>query len=267
MARLPDFLKNISPVGETLTAIDGGVAELSQAADAQNARLSVQTADEAGLALWERDYGLSSAGSLAERRARILTALSGGQTVTPAYLRGLCITLADADRGEVAEDFANWTAEVTAVSVNRLPGDLVFLRFSGTAIQHIGLMAENRGAGGLLTIEGNTGAGSDANGGEVQIRVRAMKFTVGGFRPRYEEEQTMVKQQTAVQTVYETLNDVPQTFRGVISALMTAGILQGDGGGKLNLTHEMVRTLTLVYRGGGFDRKLAAAGLESAVKE
>ena len=147
------------------------------------------------------------------------------------------------------------------------PGDLVFLRFSGSVIQHIGLVAQNRGVDGLLTIEGNTGAGSDANGGEVQIRVRAMKFTVGGFRPRYEEEQTMVKQQTAVQTVYETLNDVPQTFRGVISALMTAGILQGDGGGKLNLTHEMVRTLTLVYRGGGFDRKLAAAGLESAVKE
>ena len=123
MARLPDFLKNISPVGETLTAIDGGVAELSQAADAQNARLSVQTADEAGLALWERDYGLSSAGSLAERRARILTALSGGQTVTPAYLRGLCVSVGGADRGEVAEDFANWTAEVTAVSENRLPGD------------------------------------------------------------------------------------------------------------------------------------------------
>ena len=150
---------------------------------------------------------------------------------------------------------------------NLRPGDLVFLRFSGTAIQHIGLMAENRGAGGLLTIEGNTGTGSDANGGEVQIRTRARNFAVGGYRPRYEEEQTVVKTQTAVQTVYETLSDVPQTFRGVISALMTAGILRGDVDGKLNLTHEMVRTLTLVYRGGGFDKKLAAAGLAPAVKE
>ena len=54
--------------------------------------------------------------------------------------------------------------------------------------------------------------------------------------------------------------------------LMTAGIIQGDGsdptgnGDIINLTHEQVRTLVFVYRGGGFDRKLRASGLAAAVQ-
>ena len=53
---------------------------------------------------------------------------------------------------------------------------------------------------------------------------------------------------------------------------MTAGIIQGDGsdptgnGDVINLTHEQVRTLVFVYRGGGFDAKLRAAGLPGAVR-
>ena len=65
------------------------------------------------------------------------------------------------------------------------PGDLVFLRFSGTAIQHIGVVERVNGDGSLVTIEGNTGAGSDANGGEVQRRTRALRYTAGAFRPKY----------------------------------------------------------------------------------
>lgn len=146
------------------------------------------------------------------------------------------------------------------------PGDLVFLRFSGSAIQHIGLVEAVAGDGTLTTIEGNTGAGNDANGGQVQRRTRAKKYAVGYYRPRYEEETNMVKTQVVQQTIYETAADVPDTFRSVISALMQAGILQGGGDGTINLTHEQVRTLTLVYRGGGFDAKLAAAGLPRAVE-
>lgn len=70
---------------------------------------------------------------------------------------------------------------------------------------------------------------------------------------------------------YEKLKDVPEKFRPTIDQLMTAGIIQGDGsdptgnGDVINLTHEQVRTLVFVYRGGGFDRKLRAAGLPPAV--
>ena len=71
---------------------------------------------------------------------------------------------------------------------------------------------------------------------------------------------------------YEKLKDVPEKFRPIINDLMTAGIIQGDGsdpagnGDVINLTHEQVRTLVFVYRGGGFDRKLRATGLIPAVQ-
>ena len=71
---------------------------------------------------------------------------------------------------------------------------------------------------------------------------------------------------------YKYLKDVPEKFRPTIEQLMDAGIIQGDGsdptgnGDVINLTHEQVRTLVFVYRGGGFDRQLAAVGLEVAVK-
>ena len=78
------------------------------------------------------------------------------------------------------------------------------------------------------------------------------------------------KEDEAVVT-YKYLKDIPEKFRPIINALMTAGIIQGDGsdhtgnGDVINLTHEQVRTLVFVYRGGGFDRKLAAKGLPTSV--
>jgi hypothetical protein len=72
---------------------------------------------------------------------------------------------------------------------------------------------------------------------------------------------------------YRYLRDVPETFRPVVELLMKAGIIQGDGSDPqgnedvINLTHEQVRTLMFVYRGGGFDKKLHAVGLQSAVSE
>ena len=71
---------------------------------------------------------------------------------------------------------------------------------------------------------------------------------------------------------YPYLKDVPEKFRPIIEKLMTAGIIQGDGsdpagnGDVIDLTHEQVRTLVFVYRGGGFDSKLRATGLIPAVQ-
>ena len=45
-----------------------------------------------------------------------------------------------------------------------------------------------------------------------------------------------------------------------------AGTGKEKRGNAINLTHEQVRTLMFVYRGGGFDAKLRAAGLSPAVK-
>lgn len=147
MERLPDSIKRISPVGETAQAAEGGVTALKTAVDAQNARLSVMTADEGGLALWERDYGLSGHGDVDSRRGRILAALAGGQTATPALLRQLCVSVAGADRGEVDEDFGTWSAVVCAVTENRQPVDVTALTAAVERLRpaHLDLTVSSRG--------------------------------------------------------------------------------------------------------------------------
>ena len=70
---------------------------------------------------------------------------------------------------------------------------------------------------------------------------------------------------------YEKLKDVPEKFRPTIDQLMTAGIIQGDGsdpdgnGDVIDLTHEQVRILVFVYRGGGFDARFREAGMAPVI--
>lgn len=74
---------------------------------------------------------------------------------------------------------------------------------------------------------------------------------------------------------YKRLNDIPNNngFRDIIEQLMDAGILGGDGSDKtgnndvIDLSHDMVRNLVLEYRGGAFDRKFKAVGMEPVVKD
>ena len=147
------------------------------------------------------------------------------------------------------------------------PGDVVIYDFPGNNVKtdHCGIVEQLSG-GGIMAIEGNTGSGNDADGGQVQRRVRSNKVILGGFRPDYDMEE---KEDEVV--TYKYLKDVPEKFRPIINDLMTAGIIQGDGsdpignGDVINLTHDQVRTLVFVYRGGGFDAKLRAAGLQGVV--
>ena len=72
---------------------------------------------------------------------------------------------------------------------------------------------------------------------------------------------------------YPYLKDVPEKFRPIIEKLMTAGIIQGDGsdpagnGDVIDLTHEQVRTLVFVYRGGGFDARFRETGMAPVIGE
>jgi len=147
------------------------------------------------------------------------------------------------------------------------PGDVAIYDFpGGAATDHTGIL-ESVTASGVIAIEGNTGAGNDANGGQVQRRPRSNNLIKGAVRPAYEMEES---EEVEVVT-YEKLKDVLEKFRPIIDKLMTAGIIQGDGSDAtgnsdiINLTHEQVRTLVFIYRGGGFDRKLQAVGMETAV--
>lgn len=80
------------------------------------------------------------------------------------------------------------------------------------------------------------------------------------------EEENMVR--------YERLRDIKnKEFHDIVEKLMDANILGGDGSDPtgnediIDLSHDMVRTLVLEYRGGAFDRKLKAVGMEPAVKD
>ena len=150
------------------------------------------------------------------------------------------------------------------------PGDIVIMDFPGNKAKtdHCGIVVTAL-TDGVRTIEGNTGVGNDSNGGEVMERTRPLSVIIGAYRPHYAEE--TAKKENKPMT-YKYLKDIPEKFRPIINDLMTAGIIQGDGsdptgnGDVINLTHEQVRTLVFVYRGGGFDRKLRATGLIPAVQ-
>ena len=143
-------------------------------------------------------------------------------------------------------------------------GDIVILDIPVNTVNtdHCGLVVTPLTTG-VRTIEGNTGTGNDANGGEVMERTRPANWIVGAYRPIYDEEDNVVR--------YTYLKDVPEKFRPTIEKLMDAGIIQGDGsdptgnGDVIDLSHDQVRTLVFDYRGGAFDRKLMACGMAPAV--
>ena len=116
--RLPEFLTELSPVRETLAALEQGENAMAEAVAEKNGQVCVATAT-GGLTLWERDYGLPvrAGGDTQDRRAAVLAAMAGGRTLTPALLRELCVRLGGGGRGEVEEDFPRWA--VTALPVCR----------------------------------------------------------------------------------------------------------------------------------------------------
>ena len=142
------------------------------------------------------------------------------------------------------------------------PGDVVIYDFPGGALtDHCGIV-ETATSSSVTAIEGNTAVGNDSNGGEVMRRTRTIRQVVGAVRPVFEEE---TEEDDVVR--YKYLTEVPEKHRPVIKALMDAGIVQGDGGDPavIDLSHDQVRTLVFGYRGGAFDAKLRAMGLEPAV--
>lgn len=67
---------------------------------------------------------------------------------------------------------------------------------------------------------------------------------------------------------YKKIDDVPEKndFRKIIQKLMDAKVIGGDGTGTIDLSHDMVRMIVFNYRGGAYDKKLIAMGMEPAVK-
>ena len=66
------------------------------------------------------------------------------------------------------------------------PGDIVMFDFSGkkSKTEHCGIVLEVH-KDYIITSEGNTGVGNDANGGAVMERKRELRFVTGACRPNY----------------------------------------------------------------------------------
>ncbi len=121
------------------------------------------------------------------------------------------------------------------------PGDVVIFNFpGGAATDHCGII-EAVTADGVTSIEGNTGSGNDADGGQVQRRDRPLKNIVGAVRPAYDKEEDEVR--------YNTVKECPSWAQKTIQKLIDKGILTGDGK-SLDLSHDMVRVLVMHDRAG-----------------
>lgn len=116
------------------------------------------------------------------------------------------------------------------------PGDIIFYNFHGkTTAEHVGI-CESAGGSSIVTIEGNTGVGNDANGGAVMRRTRPLGQIVGAYRPAYEEDDMDVEKLTEAQLVRlaERMQDalgkrpVSGTLAPELQEAVDAGITDGS---------------------------------------
>lgn len=168
------------------------------------------------------------------------------------------LLVADCQRFADAVDNPSYCPLTTQLNANQRDALISFAFNCGTG--NLKTLCRNRS---LEQIR-NAMAKYNLAGGKVLVgltRRRAAEQKL--FDTPVEEEETVVK--------YTYLSDVPEKFRPTIEKLMNADIIQGDGsdptgnGDVINLTHEQVRTLVFVYRGGGFDNQLRNKGLAPAV--
>ena len=116
------------------------------------------------------------------------------------------------------------------------PGDLIFYNFHGKATaEHVGI-CESAGGSSIVTIEGNTGVGNDANGGAVMRRTRSLGQIVGAYRPAYEEDDMDIEALTDEQLVRLAermqaalgAKSVGPALRPELAEAMAAGITDGS---------------------------------------
>lgn len=137
------------------------------------------------------------------------------------------------------------------VTVGYRPGDLVFFRFSGAAVQHIGLVEQVNADGTLTTIEGNTAVGNEVSGGRVMRRIRPVRYAAGACRPAYEKGEDMTQEQ------FDAMMDAwlrsraagePSDFSEEARTWAeSTGIILGDTGGNLQYQSFCTREQMTVF--------------------
>lgn len=145
------------------------------------------------------------------------------------------------------------------------PGDLVFFSWSDKKARadHAGII-ESADGKTLTTIEGNTSAESDSNGGSVMRRQRPLSVVIGAGRPEYKEEiETDIANLTEDQLkeLWERLlehlrdNDSAEWSEEGRRWCVDNGIIQGDGSSVPNYQWEAPLTreqlAVILYRFAG----------------
>ncbi|MBR3560704.1 MAG: CHAP domain-containing protein [Oscillospiraceae bacterium] len=123
-------------------------------------------------------------------------------------------------------------------------GDIVIFDFpGGKAVDHTGIFERMQGDS-VVTVDGNTGTLSDADGGAVLRRVRAASLVAAYIHPREIEEEEMKR----YQTMEEIEREAPWAAE-TVRRLTAAGALRGTDAG-LDLTTDMLRVLVIHERLG-----------------
>ena len=142
------------------------------------------------------------------------------------------------------------------VEADYKPGDVVIYDFpGGAATDHCGIV-ERVTEGGVVAIEGNTGSESDADGGQVQRRSRALSVIVGAVRAKDLTEE--VTEEMAER--YDTVAGCPSWAQATVDKLVALDYLTGSSGkvddqgrpADLDLSRDMLRILVICDRAGVF---------------
>lgn len=142
------------------------------------------------------------------------------------------------------------------VTADYRPGDVVIYDFpGGAATDHCGIV-ESVTDSGVVAIEGNTGSGSDADGGQVQRRSRAWSVIVGAVRAK----DLMEEVTSEVEDRFNTVAGCPSWAQATVDKLVALGYLTGNSGkvddqgrpADLDLSRDMLRILVICDRAGVF---------------
>ena len=125
-------------------------------------------------------------------------------------------------------------------------GDIVIFDLpGGAAIDHTGIYERAQGES-IVTIDGNTGTGNDANGGAVMRRTRSRAYAAAYIRPQgWEEQEEDMKRYQTIEEIGKAAPWAVETVR----KLTERGALRGDGQG-LDLSEDMLRAFVVNERMG-----------------
>lgn len=144
------------------------------------------------------------------------------------------------------------------VTEDPVPGDIVIFDWPSTKspTDHTGIF-ERWDNQYVTTIDGNTGIGSDSDGGCVMRRTRPRRQVAAYIHPREITEQK--PEEPMEETRYNTLDEIKKEqswATDTVTKMLEKGILQGDGMG-LDLSRDMLRLMVMADRAGLWDGKEA----------